>query len=339
MAPDLNKGHLKMKQHQVPAASSGKVLRLGSRGESVADLQKRLQQDGLYKHKIDGIYGSKTTDAVKQLQQRKGLVADGVVGPKTWAALNGNPGPGPLQGYILPVIVADSKRKPGLNEDGTVANDMKYGDYTKAQIENLGFMFKMYNLDEVSADALFLDLRLMSKDLFAQGDLEGNIGRMIDRFRSNTGGTYSDPSLTKAAREHASTKRFEGQIRNALADAIKNHKGDISKLTKNLDVKLIGRPVFNTNSDILDGLTIAINDTWAYKVAITEYALSNKRYKGTFSVTLYDHFGLDQPDVEKKYRYLAGFRAWFILQHLKRFAYKPFITEVEMTYPFEGQLP
>ena len=71
---------------------------------------------------------------------------------------------------------------------------------------------------------------------------------------------------------------------------------------------------------------------------MVSYTLSGTAYTGQFNVVLYDHFGLDQPDVEKKYRFLAGFRAWFILQHLRRFSYKPFITRAEMTYDFEGSL-
>ncbi|MFL5354550.1 DUF3289 family protein [Archangium sp.] len=328
-----------MNQYAASAGGSQEILRLGSSGEAVVDLQGRLLKAGFYKDKIDGRYGAKTVEAVKLFQKSMGLAADGIVGPKTWAAMSVDKKPGSL----LPVIVADSKRKPGLNDDGTAANDMRYGDYTQDQIENLSFMFQVddftVGLDKVSAKTLFDSLRFMSTTLFAKGDLEGNIQRMVDRFESNTGAAYSDAILTSAVREHASTKRFVEQIRKALAGAIKNHNGDISKLTKNLDVKLIGRPVFNTKEDIVSGLTIAINDTWAYKVAITSYELSGKRYKGNFSVTLYDHFGLDQPDVEKFYKFGAGFRAWFILQHLKRFAYKPFITEAEMTYSFEGQLP
>lgn len=168
--------------------------------------------------------------------------------------------------------------------------------------------------------------------------LEDNIKRMIDKFEDNTGGAYSNGDLTEAVRNHESTKRFVEQIRKGLAAALKKHKGHINNLTKNVDVRLIGRPVFNSTSDTLSGLTIAINDTWAYKVSVTNYELSGKNYKGIFNVALYDHFGLDQPDVEKKYKYLAGFRTWFILQHLKRFSYKPFITEIEMIHSFEGHL-
>jgi LysM repeat protein len=244
--------------------------------------------------------------------------------------------------FSLPAMVADSKRKAGFNADGTIANDMKYGDYSNAQIEALGFMFKLDalagGLGSVSAESLFRDMRRMSKDLFAMDDLEENIDKMIDRFKGNTGGTYSNASLTSAVREHASNKRFVEQIRKGLEKAINDHKGDIGKLTKNMDVKLIGHPVFNSSSDIASGLTIAINDTWAYEVSITAYELFDRCYKGEFNVTLYDHFGLDQPDVEKKYSYLVGFRSWFILQHLQRFSYKPFITEVKMIYPFEGHL-
>jgi murein L,D-transpeptidase YcbB/YkuD len=36
---------------------------------------------------IDGVFGSKTQDAVKSFQQGNNLTADGIVGPLTWAAL------------------------------------------------------------------------------------------------------------------------------------------------------------------------------------------------------------------------------------------------------------
>jgi peptidoglycan hydrolase-like protein with peptidoglycan-binding domain len=37
--------------------------------------------------KTDGAFGQKTEGAVKTFQRDKGLVADGVVGPKTWERL------------------------------------------------------------------------------------------------------------------------------------------------------------------------------------------------------------------------------------------------------------
>ncbi|MFP1728971.1 DUF3289 family protein [Lonsdalea quercina] len=35
---------------------------------------------------------------------------------------------------------------------------------------------------------------------------------------------------------------------------------------------------------------------------------------------------------------LLGFRSWFILQHMKQFGYKPFITVMDMDYPIKGTL-
>jgi hypothetical protein len=58
------------------------VLRQGDRGEHVKVLQRNL--GGLT---ADGIFGPKTTDAVRKFQRSKKLTADGIVGPKTWAAL------------------------------------------------------------------------------------------------------------------------------------------------------------------------------------------------------------------------------------------------------------
>lgn len=50
-------------------------------------VQTKLKRWGYYKGAIDGIYGAQTKAAVKYFQQKNGLVADGIVGPKTAAAL------------------------------------------------------------------------------------------------------------------------------------------------------------------------------------------------------------------------------------------------------------
>ena len=65
------------------------MLRNGSTGEEVMALQKTLMAKGINPGPIDGIFGPKTEDAVKRYQERSGLEADGIVGPKTFAALEG----------------------------------------------------------------------------------------------------------------------------------------------------------------------------------------------------------------------------------------------------------
>jgi hypothetical protein len=67
--------------------------------------------------------------------------------------------------------------------------------------------------------------------------------------------------------------------------------------------------VFNSTGDTFaGGSPFAINDTWAYQSEILYYDYKTDRnFKGTLKVTLYDDFGLDKPDVEKKFGYLRGF--------------------------------
>ncbi|QRN99142.1 peptidoglycan-binding protein [Archangium violaceum] len=62
-------------------------LRFGSKGEQVSSLQSRLAALHYNVGAADSHFGQKTLDAVKAFQRAKGLVADGVVGPKTAEAL------------------------------------------------------------------------------------------------------------------------------------------------------------------------------------------------------------------------------------------------------------
>lgn len=68
-------------------ANAAVVLEVGSRGENVVKVQKRLIQYDYLDGTADGRYGEATRNAVRLFQKRNGLTVDGKVGPATAAAL------------------------------------------------------------------------------------------------------------------------------------------------------------------------------------------------------------------------------------------------------------
>ncbi len=66
------------------------VLRQGSTGAEVKEVQRRLKQWGYYTGAVDGIFGAGTKKAVIAFQKKNGLTADGIVGKSTYAALGMN---------------------------------------------------------------------------------------------------------------------------------------------------------------------------------------------------------------------------------------------------------
>lgn len=67
------------------------TIRQGSTGPTVTFLQRNLITLGygsiLAPSGADGIFGSKTNQAVRDLQAKHSLVVDGIVGEKTWAKI------------------------------------------------------------------------------------------------------------------------------------------------------------------------------------------------------------------------------------------------------------
>ena len=67
------------------------LYKKGSSGAVGAQVQTRLKNWGYYFGTVDGVYGSKTEEAVRFFQRKNGLSVDGQVGNQTLAALGLNP--------------------------------------------------------------------------------------------------------------------------------------------------------------------------------------------------------------------------------------------------------
>ena len=63
------------------------VYKQGSRGATVKTIQQKLKRWGYYTGSVDGIFGTKTKEAVRYFQRKNGLKVDGIVGPATLKAL------------------------------------------------------------------------------------------------------------------------------------------------------------------------------------------------------------------------------------------------------------
>lgn len=62
---------------------SSAILKVGSSGKDVRELQGRLKALGYFDGTVDGVFGTKTKNAVTWFQWKFGMTSDGVVGAKT----------------------------------------------------------------------------------------------------------------------------------------------------------------------------------------------------------------------------------------------------------------
>lgn len=119
--------------NQRPAAAKTPMLQLGDHGHSVATLQRRLRGLGYWVGPVNGSFGDTTQQAVYALQKVAGLTRDGVVGPKTAAALASGPVPSARthSGHVIEVNLR--KDLVMIVNNGTVSevlNTSTGGGYT-----------------------------------------------------------------------------------------------------------------------------------------------------------------------------------------------------------------
>ena len=112
----LNIFIIAMAQH-----ASADLYKKGSSGAVVREIQTRLKNWGYYSGAVDGVYGSKTEEAVRWFQRKNGLSVDGQVGNLTLAALGISPtgqsggGNGDLQ-LLARLISAEARGEPYIGQ-------------------------------------------------------------------------------------------------------------------------------------------------------------------------------------------------------------------------------
>jgi hypothetical protein len=98
------------------------TLRQGSKGPEVKLLPEKLNAKGFNCGTPDGDFGPKTAAAVKAFQRANGLVADGIVGPKTWEKLGVAPPPPPKPTGFAQKVIAEAAKHLGYREHGNNGN-------------------------------------------------------------------------------------------------------------------------------------------------------------------------------------------------------------------------
>ncbi len=89
-----------------------KSMQLGFKGDQVRELQQRLKDLGYYKGKVDGDFGEKTEEAVKDFQKANRLTVDGKVGENTLKKLRAKDAITYKQAHATPTPKPTATPKP-----------------------------------------------------------------------------------------------------------------------------------------------------------------------------------------------------------------------------------
>lgn len=134
------------------AASVGETLELGSQGNAVKALQKRLRELGYLKDSADGSYGANTVAAVTAFQIANGLKADGKAGTQTLNAIYSSE---TAKGTATPAPQATIKPDAGSSTITTTGyTTLRSGDESTA-VKTLQQTLKNYGYYTGSVDGVY----------------------------------------------------------------------------------------------------------------------------------------------------------------------------------------
>jgi peptidoglycan L-alanyl-D-glutamate endopeptidase CwlK len=155
------------------------VLREGSTGEQVVELQTRLKELGFDPGVVDGDFGPKTTSAVRDFQVSKGLDGDGIAGPQTLAALQ--------------LVLSTPESEHGLSVTGRATPERVSRMFPSTPVANIraNLSFVLAALDEDALGDKSMVLMALAT-IRAETASFRPINEGISRFNTSVGGLPFD---------------------------------------------------------------------------------------------------------------------------------------------------
>lgn len=118
----------------------------GKKGKTVVLIQTELQKQDYSPGTIDGNFGLRTHNAVTKFQKAKGLLPDGIVGPRTWKQLFGRAMDGPS--------IAEQLRDPYVNIEYAARYLVWLRDYLKTNDRDI--LAAAYNGGPANATVVYM---------------------------------------------------------------------------------------------------------------------------------------------------------------------------------------
>ena len=203
------------------------VLKQGSSGQEVREVQRRLKLWGYYNGSVDGVFGVGTRNAVISFQRKNGLKADGVVGKSTYKAL------GMTKSYEI-LVNADANGGLGSGSNTTGG------------------------LNGFSSSEVYL----LAKTIYAEGRGEPYIGQVaigavvLNRIRSKD---FPNTVSGVVYQKHAFTAVSDGQINLTPNDtAMKAARDAINGWDPTGGALYYYNPAVATSSWIFDRQTVTV---------------------------------------------------------------------------------
>ena len=182
------------------------LLQKGSSGSKVKELQELLNGSG-YGLDVDGVFGDKTYNAVRQYQKANGLGVDGIVGDQTWGSLTKNgttANPGDTNAGTAVTPSATTPLGTTYNPNETTGNKADLGaleggapTFTESQAykDAMSSLQQHQNAKPGAYQSSFADrLNGLWEQIAGQGgyqsQYQGQIGELLNQYGS---GKYESP--------------------------------------------------------------------------------------------------------------------------------------------------
>lgn len=243
------------------------------------------------------------------------------------------------------------------------ASDMKCGDLTKEKlIYDYGLSFISFCVDpfnneekfitrknkvisdEEAIVILFDEFRFWARVL-SFGRYSSLMQSLISNFQDNKGTPFSDPLLDKAFKDLILNKRSKNgsvaRIKSVFDNYIDWERGIFPSENKDYLIEALNSavyPEFTRVKDIFNGLGLAVHNINSMNIKIDSLHIYNDHYSASVQYQGQDHFGLDDGDIiDIRFRYFNIFRTWFVLQRWNKYAFKPFMTNMQANIEISGE--